>query len=140
MMRAYPGAYLHSVAWTSRRYFDPVSDDEFVAPMRCFIRKVAKPWDAFEGSAWHRALLLLGLAGILAGAVRPASLPRERLLLVFVAGTILWVGAVAILFEYGENNRFRHQVTGLWWIAIAWTIRETARRIGTRRGAPSPRE
>ncbi|MGH2569669.1 MAG: hypothetical protein ACRDGR_00495, partial [bacterium] len=96
MLREHPGAYLRSIAWTTRRYFDAIGDDEFIAPIRFWIRKVADPWDAFEGSVGYRALLALGLFGVLVGALRPSTAAHERLFLVFAAGTILWVSAAGI--------------------------------------------
>jgi len=134
--RTHPGVYFRSLRWTARRYFDPVMDDGFVRAIRVRVKKLADPWDAFERSALHRALLAIGLAGALVGVCRASR--RERLVLAFVAGTILWTSAVGIGFEFGENNRFRHQVTGLWWIAILWTAAAVARRLRRRVAGDAP--
>jgi hypothetical protein len=135
MMREHPGAYLRSLAWTARRTFDPIGDDEYVRPLRFWIRKLADPWDAFEGSALYGILLALGLIGAIVGVVHPATCRRDRLFLAFATGTILWTTAIGIMLEYGENNRFRLQISALWWIVIVWAIASAVRRI--RSGAAS---
>ena len=77
--------------------------------------------------------MLAGLAYGLLALVRSGTPRAERLFLAFAGGTILWVAVASILFEYGENNRFRYQILSpglllvaylgrdlFWWLSRRW--------------------
>jgi hypothetical protein len=132
MMREEPGAYLQSIAWTARRYLEPTTDDAFLQPNRYPIRHPARQWEAFESNLF---VILLGLVAVLA-AIRSAARNNrhsgERIFLAFTAGAIVWITACAILFEFGENNRFRYPAQSLTGVLIVWWLAQGWRRIRSR--------
>ncbi len=142
MLRRYPTAYLRSLAWTARRFVDPVTEDSFLKPNRFWIRGLAERWERFERGALYRSVLAIGLLGAGIVAARPRTSRRDRMLLAFAAGAIVWTAAIGILFEFGENNRFRYQVTALTWILPVYVAREVIRWGKGRRprgDEPAPR-
>jgi hypothetical protein len=135
LVRAHPAAYLESVAFTFRRFFDPVTDEYFLKPNTERIPWLIA-WSArIESGNLSRLAFgasLLYAAGVLA---RRRAAGAERLVLAFALCTILWVGLLGVLFEYGENNRFRYEITGLAWILFVVLGRDGVRLIR----APGPR-
>jgi hypothetical protein len=127
LIRRYPEVYAKSLAWTWGRFFDPVTDDYFLKLNRFRIKKLVVPSERFDEAPATRGVLALALFyGLL--TIRRRNL-HERVFLVFAVGTILWVTAIGVLFEYGENNRFRYQILGLGWILVAYGARDLARRV-----------
>jgi len=132
IMREEPGAYLRSIAWTAHRYLEPTTDDLFLQPNRYPIRGLARRWEAFESNF---IVILLGIAAVLAAIItvlRRRGPSHERLFFAFTAGAVLWTAAAGILFEFGENNRFRYPVQSLTYVLVIWLFREASRRLRSR--------
>lgn len=127
LVRAHPEAYLRSIAWTSRRFLDPVTDDFFVRPI-CFpVRRPIAFFEAAERSLVLRAVVAAALVWALVRLGRGRAPARERLFLAFAIGTVAWASASAILFEYGENNRFRYHLAPLLFLLTAIAARDWLR-------------
>jgi hypothetical protein len=132
MMRGNPDAYLQSIAWTSRRFLDPTTDDVFLQPNRHPIRKSARAWERIESSPWVRILSALATLWAIPAALRRGRACPERMLIAFAAGSILWIGVLGICFEYGENNRFRYSTMALVFLLIAIMLRDSVRSLAQR--------
>jgi hypothetical protein len=138
LIAAHPGAYLHSLARTARRYLDPVVDDRFLASNRVHLEAGTRLSAALEASRLYRLVVLAAVAWAAFVLVTRRAAPAERLLLGFALGTIAWVSALGILLEYGENNRFRYPLLVLVLILVVHGARDLSRGLGTlarRRGA-----
>jgi hypothetical protein len=118
MIAAYPQAYLESITWTAHRFLEPTTDDLFLQPNRHPIRASARVWEKLETSPWMRVTALLAIVWAIPAAFRRQARPSERLFFAFAAGTILWITVFGILFEFGENNRFRYPAQALVFILI----------------------
>jgi len=135
-----PGSFLKSIRWTSHRFLEPLTDDYFVRPMRYRVRRWVEPFETVQRSPAFWVLVATVLGTFAIGVVRGHD--RERLFRTYLLGTVLWVAAVGILLEYGENNRFRYQIGPLLWIAAVVVVRDVAGAIRSwrarrRAGGPS---
>jgi len=92
--------------------------------------------EAVERSAVYRLTLAAALVWAMIAAGRRRTPAAERLLLLFAAGTILWVAAAGTALEYGENNRFRYQILGLSWVLTAYGARDLVRWLRSRSLSP----
>ena len=129
MMREEPGAYAQSIAWTARRYLEPTTDDLFLQPNRYPIRGLARRWEAVESSFFVILLGIVATAWSIATVLRGRGRPEERMFLAFTVVAILWTAVFGILFEFGENNRFRYPAQSLTFVLVAALLREAWRRI-----------
>ncbi|MEZ5066201.1 MAG: hypothetical protein R3B81_15855 [bacterium] len=136
LLRAHPGAFARSVRWTSRRFLDPVTDDSFVRPIRFRVRRWIAPFEAMQRSWLLRSLVLGAIAALLVRIVRGRVVREERLVTVFLLGTILWVSATGILLEYGENNRFRYQLGPPLLLVVSLAGRDLLASLRGRRRSP----
>lgn len=132
MMREEPQAYLQSIAWTAHRYLEPTTDDLFLQPNRYPIRALTRRWEAFES---NRFVIVLGMVSVLwaiGAVVRGRARPQERMFLAFTAGAIVWITACGILFEFGENNRFRYPAQSMTFVLAVWLLMKGWRRLQSR--------
>lgn len=132
LIRTFPHFYGKAIRWTSARYFDPVTDDDFLAPNRFPLRRAVARFERLEGSAFFRGV---GAAVFLAALVllfRRSATVADRLLLAFAVGTVVWISTLGILVEFGENNRFRFSTIALGWILFAWLLGRIIRTARSR--------
>jgi hypothetical protein len=136
LLKYHPDAYLRSLRWTARRFLDPVTDTIYLRANRNAIPNFVRAAEDVERSAIYRGVMLAGLVYALLALVRPGTARAERLFLAFAVGTILWVAAGSILFEYGENNRFRYQILSLGLMLVAYLGRDLVWWLSRRWGRP----
>jgi hypothetical protein len=117
LIRRYPRAYLAVVAYNARRFLDPVTRDGFLRDNRQRIMPAVRIWDRIDRYAHVPAGLAFMFA--LAALLRRDMPGGERLLLVYLVGTVAWATVIGTTFETGENNRFRYHLTGLHLLLIA---------------------
>ena len=132
LIRAHPGMYAKSVQWTARRYLDPVTDDMLIKPIRFRVKRFIEPFEAAQQSPFLRGLAILAVLylGFRAGrGLFAAERHPDGWFAFFVFAVIVWVSTLGILFEYGENNRFRYQIGPLVWIAVGVAGRDLWRRF-----------
>jgi hypothetical protein len=121
ILTRHPGEYLRALADTSLMFFDPVTRNGFLLNNR----EILGPSLDLEEKTTDTLLYFLFLMGFLPASIWFCQVSirnhkPESVFLLFHLGIVLWVMALGIGAEYGENNRFRYQCMGSWWLLIAY--------------------
>ncbi len=120
LIGAYPVSYLAGLYTQSLYYFlRPVDADGFLSPNRDVIAKEVQVFDALDGSLTLDIVIGLGLALALLASLDLVTARGERIVLSVGLLTIVWVIAVGLVGELGENNRFRFKIVWLSWALAA---------------------
>ncbi len=143
LIAARPAHYARSVARAALLFARPPWDYAFLEPNRGRLHPLVTPWDTLYGvpgappgrpdpddltdlarrAGWLSALLAAAatLWALWTGArsLRDTSTRPRAVTRLFVASTIAYVFAVGVLFELGENMRFRMMIEPLAWCLVA---------------------
>jgi hypothetical protein len=129
MIRMDPLAFLDTVTMNARLFMGPVVLNNWVFQNRTHMPAVESRVNSITGSILAPMFLTLVLGWALMRFVRRGGDPGERMFVTFAICTILWVTMVSLVFETGENARFRYPLLGLFWVLAGLAIRDGIRWI-----------
>jgi hypothetical protein len=135
IIRRFPGAYFERVVWNWHKFLQSVARDGFLRTNRATVPRLSTV------AEWCESLLLWlfppGAALALEALFRRRGPRGERLFLGFLLGTVAWSGALSLLAESGENNRFRYHMMGLALLLACYTARRLWISVRSRRRRPA---
>ena len=150
LIETYPVSYLRGLRTQSLPIFlRPVDQNGFLSPNREAIAKAVETFDAVDGSPAFDIAIVVGLGLAFLVSLSALSPRGERLVISAGLLTIVWVIAVGLVGELGENNRFRFKILWLSWAIAAAGYAAAARAASSfavnvmlrrreRHAAPSP--
>jgi hypothetical protein len=127
-----PGIFRTSIEWTARRFLDPVTDSTFLYQNRGVIQRWARAEEALETSLSARVAMVIVLGAAIFALARRRVCESERLFVLSLVGTVLWIAASGIALEYGENNRFRYSTLAPLFVLGAVAVRDAVRALSGR--------
>lgn len=153
VMAARPGAYLRGVSNSFRLYHLPTGSYHFLSPNRRRIEVYARAWEFLGGSLVSpgdpdyyrqesgRTTRAVSWGSVLAFCLLPLIVLSRRIrenrpvffVSLYIVFNIVFVTAVSILSDYGDNQRYRFQIIPLMVVAlgvlleIAFTLRKSRR-------------